>query len=182
MGLDLSNQYVLEPCCGGGHMVEGILQYAPDAKIIATDIKARPNEFMDEHIAKDRVTYRHGEDWDFLSENYGCNGVGYTMMNSPFSVITPFVNHALDITKKGVLMFGRLQFLETIGRYNEIFATRPPSEIYGYIDRVACYKNGDFSIKPDSIQAYAWYYWDIEKIRSGEPYDTKYHWIWSKKT
>lgn len=36
----------------------------------------------------------------------------------------------------------------------------PPSDVWVYIDRVACFKNGDTSIKPDSVQAYAQYYWD----------------------
>lgn len=182
IGLDLKGKYVLEPCCGGGHMVEGILQYEPKAKVIATDVQGRENHFAAEHMSKYGVVYRHGEDWDFLSENYACNGVDYTIMNPPFSLLIPFVQHAVDITKTGVLMLGKLQFLETQSRYNEIFKTMPPSDIYGYIDRIACYKGGNFSIKPSSIEAYAWYYFDVEKIKSGESYDTKYHWLWSKKT
>lgn len=182
IGLDLKDKYVLEPCCGGGHMVEGILQYEPTTKVIATDIQGRENHFAAEHMSKYGVVYRHGEDWDFLDENYACNGVDYTIMNPPFSLLIPFVQHAIDITTKGVLMLGKLQFLETQSRYNEIFKTMPPSDIYGYIDRIACYKGGDFSIKSSSIEAYAWYYFDIEKIKNNEVYDTKYHWIWSKKT
>ena len=52
IGLDLKGKYVLEPCCGGGHMVEGILQYEPKAKIIATDVQGRENHFAAEHILK----------------------------------------------------------------------------------------------------------------------------------
>lgn len=180
-GIDLKNKCVLEPCCGGGHMVEGILQYEPKAHIIATDIQNRENQFLTDHVNTYGVTYHHGNDWDFLNENYSCDNVEYTIMNPPFSLLIPFVRHAVDITKTGVLMLGKLQFLETQGRYNEIFKTMPPSDIYGYIDRIACYKGGDFSIKPSGIEAYAWYYFDIEKIKSGKQYDTKYHWLWSKK-
>ena len=57
-------------------------------------------------------------------------------------------------------MLGRLQFLETESRYEKILKDNPPTEIYVYVDRIACYKNGDFSQKPNSIQAYAWFYWD----------------------
>ena len=85
-------------------------------------------------------------------------------MNPPFSIIIPFVQHSLDIAKKGVLMFGRLQFLESVARYEKIFIDNPPTDVWVYVDRVACYKNGDFSTKPSSVQAYAWFYWDKEKI------------------
>ena len=94
-------------------------------------------------------------------------------MNPPFKLIEPFVIRALDIADKGVLMFGRLQFLEGEGRYNNILKQNPPTDVWVYVDRIACYKNGDFSIKPDSIQAYAWFYWDKEKTFL-EP---RLHWI-----
>ena len=35
LGLDLTGANVLEPCCGGGHMVEGIWQYNKSANILA---------------------------------------------------------------------------------------------------------------------------------------------------
>ena len=35
----------LEPCCGGGHMVEGILRHIDSPIIIATDVKERENSF-----------------------------------------------------------------------------------------------------------------------------------------
>ena len=46
LNLNLNNATILEPCCGGGHMVEGIYQYNHNSKIIATDIKKRTNYFL----------------------------------------------------------------------------------------------------------------------------------------
>ena len=74
-------------------------------------------------------------------------------------------------------MFGRLQFLEGQNRYKNILKDNPPSDVWVYIDRVACFKNGNTSIKPDSVQAYAWYYWD----KTTSTKETKLHWLWSKK-
>lgn len=37
---EFQNSTILEPCCGGGHMIEGILKYGA-TKIIGTDIKDR---------------------------------------------------------------------------------------------------------------------------------------------
>lgn len=166
MDLNMSGT-ILEPCCGGGHMVKGIQQYT-DLPIIASDIK-------DRGFRNDNIFLSYGK--DYLADDYPFFVADYVIMNPPFKLIEPFVIRSLEIATKGVLMFGRLQFLESQGRYNNIFKDNPPSDVYVYIDRVACYKNGDISIKPDSVQAYAWYYWDKTQTNK----ETKLHWIWSKK-
>ena len=160
--LPLQDATVLEPCCGGGHMIEGIGKFTTN--IIGTDIKNRgytnPNIELQYEL-------------DYLADDYPYNTVDYVIMNPPFKLIEPFVMRSLEIAEKGVLMFGRLQFLEGEGRYKNIFSVAPPTDVYVYVDRVACFKNGDISIKPDSIQAYAWYYWDKTKSDEG----TKVHWL-----
>jgi hypothetical protein len=153
---------VLEPSCGGGHMIEGIGKFT--SNIIGTDIKDRG--YVNPNI---ELQY----ELDYLADDYPYDNVDYIIMNPPFKLIEPFVIRSLEIAEKGVLMFGRLQFLEGEGRFKNIFSIIPPTDVYVYVDRVACFKNGDTSIKPDSIQAYAWYYWD--KTRRAE--DTKIHWL-----
>ena len=149
------NDIVLEPSCGGGHMIEGIRQWF-SGKLIGTDIK-------DRGYRREDCELEYG--LDYLSDDYPYSKADYVIMNPPFKLIEPFVIRSLEIAKKGVLMFGRLQFLEGQGRYENIFATNPPDIIYVYVDRVACFKNGNTSIKPDSVQAYAWFYWDKENPR-----------------
>lgn len=154
---------ILEPCCGGGHMLEGI-EKCSLGKIIGTDLH-------DRGYRNDRFELAYG--LDFLADDYPYDEADYVIMNPPFKLIEPFVIRALDIAKIGVLMFGRLQFLEGEGRFNNILKDNPPSDVYVYVDRIACYKNGDFSIKPDSIQAYAWYFWD----KVDRPEHPRIHWI-----
>lgn len=144
------DEVILEPSCGGGHMLKGIEPFST-GKIIGTDLHDRG--FKD-----NRFELHYG--LDYLSDDYPYNEADYVIMNPPFKLIEPFVIRSLEIAKKGVLMFGRLQFLEGEGRYNNIFADNPPTDVWVYVDRVACYKGGDFSAKPDAIQAYAWFYWD----------------------
>ena len=81
-------------------------------------------------------------------------------MNPPFSVIEPFSAKALSIAKKGVLMFGRLQFLEGEKRYKLITEKYPPNEFWVYVDRIGCYKNCHVNEKLSSTQAYAWFFWN----------------------
>lgn len=165
MGLEITVQdYVLDLACGGGHMMKGIVDYFPRVELVGTDIKDRTTQLIKDLKENTNLTYYYGKEYDFLSDEYPIKECDYIIMNPPFSIIIPFVQHSLDIAKKGVLMFGRLQFLESVARYEKIFIDNPPTDIWVYVDRVACYKNGDFSTKPSSVQAYAWFYWDKEKI------------------
>lgn len=165
MGLEITAQdYVLDPACGGGHMMKGIIDYFPRVQLVGTDIKDRTTQLIKDLKENTDSTYYYGKEYDFLSDEYPIDECDYIIMNPPFSIIIPFVQHSLDIAKKGVLMFGRLQFLESVARYEKIFIDNPPTDVWVYVDRVACYKNGDFSTKPSSVQAYAWFYWDKEKI------------------
>jgi predicted RNA methylase len=177
VGLDLAGANVLEPCCGGGHMVEGIYKYAPRANILATDVMQRTNPFLVRDAVGDTIMYHYGTKYDFLSDDYPIEHADYVIMNPPFSVIIPFVQRSLEIADKGVLMLGRLKFVESQKRYTEIFKDNPPTKIWAYVDRIACYKNGDLSEKPSSIEAYAWFYWD----KADTSKETKFDWIWSKK-
>ena len=161
MNLEITAQdRVLDPCCGGGHMMKGIKDYFPRVTLAGTDIKDRRTDLVTDLEDRYNIVAHYGKDYDFLSEDYPVEECEYIIMNPPYSVITPFVNHALDIANRGVLMLGRLQFLEGEKRYNEVLKDNPPTTVYVYVDRIACYKNGVFSIKPNSIQAYAWFYWD----------------------
>lgn len=177
LNIDFHNQVILEPCCGGGHMYEGISQYCeetnnyPDA-IVATDIMERGGDFP--HCA--------GKEYDFITDDYKLpvdSTVDYIIMNPPYKLIEPFVMKALSVAEKGVLMLGRLQFLEGEKRYENILKDFPPTHVFVYVDRIACFINGDTSVKPSSVQAYAWYYWDLNYLNSLNivPPSTFVHWI-----
>lgn len=174
--LDLSGKYILEPSCGGGHMLKGICnsftKQGASGIIFGSDIKDRSGNITKELESK--VNFYWGDDYDYLRDDYPLNkSIDYVIMNPPFKLIEPFVIRSLEIARRGVLMFGRLQFLEGKGRYENILKDNPPSDVYVYVDRVACYKNGDTNVKPNSIQAYAWYWWDKIEPSKGP----QLHWI-----
>lgn len=162
---DICDGTILEPCAGGGHMLQGILNFNPCADIVATDIQDRGNIVTDHKILT-------GKEYDFISDNYPIEEIDYIIMNPPYSIIEPFTMKALSIAKHGVLMLGRLQFLEGEKRFENIFKNCPPTDAYVYVDRVACYKNGDVKQKMASAQAYAWFYWNLDNLGN-----TQIHWI-----
>lgn len=175
LNIDFTDTTILEPCVGGGHMAEGVDAYlfhkgCDNAKTIGTDIKNRgySNDYWELYC---------GPEYDFFLDDYPYDNVDWIIMNPPYSVIEPFTIRALEIAKKGVIMLARLQFLEGEGRFENILQYNPPTDVYVYVDRIQCWKDG---LKPEgsSAQAYAWFVWDRTKLNNNyflvEP---KIHWI-----
>ena len=129
--LDLADKYILEPSCGGGHMLKGIVnsfnKQGASGVIFGSDIKDRSNKITKELDPK--VNFYWGEEYDYLRDDYSIgmdvNDIDYVIMNPPFKLIEPFVIRSLEIAHRGVLMFGRLQFLEGEGRYENILEDNP---------------------------------------------------------
>lgn len=173
LNIDFSDDdVILENSCGGGHMVNAITDYCDligrSPLILAADVKNRiPNKQN-----RSNLKYYFGEEYDFLSENYPLSKeVDYVIMNPPYATLEPFIMKSLALAKKGVIVLARIQALETQGRYENIFSIYPPSDVYVYVDRISCYKNGDTSIKENGSQAYCWLVFKPEST------ETKLHWI-----
>ena len=167
LGLDFTNQIILEPCVGGGHMAKGIKEYLDKnnqkAILVGTDIQDRGFRDTDWSLS-------YG--LDFFADDYPNNTADWVIMNPPYSIIEPFTIRALDIAEQGVIMLARLQYLEGEKRYEKILADTPPTDVYIYVDRIQCWKDG---IEPEgsSAQAYAWFMWDKSKSSN----ETIMHWI-----
>lgn len=150
---------VLEPCCGMGHMCEGIKRSGFKGQVIATDLIDRG--------------YGEGE-LDFLSEDYPyMKNIGTIIINPPFKYIEQFVNKSLEIATDKVILFARNQFAEGQSRYENIFKNNPPTRIYQYVDRVACAKDGDFNKVLSSNMAFGWFVWD----KNTNNKDTIFRWL-----
>ena len=153
-------------------MAEGIENYIykngyiEKVQLIGTDIR-------DRGYRNDIWDLEYG--LDFFADDYPYDEADWVIMNPPYGVIEPFTIRALDIAKKGVIMLGRLQFLEGEGRFEKILQFNPPTDVYVYVDRIQCWKDG---LKPDgsSAQAYAWFVWNREK-NNEYLVEPRVHWI-----
>lgn len=172
LNIDFSNCTILEPCVGGGHMAEGIETYLINYNEAQSTFTTIGTDIMDRGYYNPCWELNYGKEYDFFSDDYPYDNVDWVIMNPPYSVIEPFTIRALEIADKGIIMLARLQFLEGSGRYENILKDNPPTDVYVYVDRIQCWKDG---IKPDgsSAQAYAWFIWDKQK----ENKNTEIHWI-----
>jgi len=153
---------ILDNSCGEGHLIEEVKKKYPNNTVIATDLIQRG--------------YGLGG-LDFLANDYPYTTVDTIIMNPPFKYIEEFVNKSLKVSDK-IIVFARVQFLESQSRYENIFKNNKPNRIYLYVDRVNCAKNGDFDKKPSSNMAFAWFVWD--KVNNDY---SKLKWIrrWDKR-
>lgn len=158
LGYDFSNQTILEPCIGGGHMAEGIMEYlnkskTNNVKLIGTDIKDRGYKNQQWNLIYEK---------DFLADDYPIEKADIIIMNPPYATLEPFLIRALEIAQDKLIVLCRTQATEGISRFEKIYKDQPFTDIYQYVDRIQCWRNG---IPPtgSSAQAYCWLIWDKKK-------------------
>ena len=168
LGYDFTDKTILEPCCGGGHMIAGIQKYIDNheqtpAKLIGTD-------FKDREFRSTKWELHYGV--DTLADDYPVEKADVVIMNPPYATLEPFLIRGLEIAQDKLIVLCRMQVLEGASRYEKIFKDNPPTDIYQYVDRIQCWKGGE---KPagSSAQGYCWLVWD-KKAPAAAP---KLHWI-----
>ncbi len=136
-----------EPACGEGHMAEVLKEYF--GYVRASDIH----------------DYGYAEQiCDFLDAPWPRSGsCHWIITNPPFGKQTiPFILRALEQPGDGVAMFVRLQLLEGVGRYEQIFRDRPPTLFAPFVERVNLCR-GRWEPKGSTATAYCWLVWLSDK-------------------
>jgi hypothetical protein len=131
-----------EPAAGEGHMAEPLREYFKE--VYATDIH----------------DYGYGDGGvNFLNPGLSDYVADFIITNPPFGDLTEaFVLRALKVARVGVAMFVRLQWLESVGRYETIFRDHPPSLIAFFAERVPLCK-GRYDPEGSTATAYIWLVW-----------------------
>lgn len=135
----------LEPACGEGHI----------AKLL--------NEERTKSI--DLIYRGYGEGgYDFLKLTKLCD-YETVITNPPFNLFQEFVEQALKIATKKVIMFGKLQALEGQKRATFLQGT-PLRTVYVFKKRQQPMRNGKENDevtgkKMSSTMAFAWFVWEI---------------------
>jgi hypothetical protein len=156
MGMIHYSDRVLEPACGGGHMVKVLQEYFD--KVESCDIA---------DYGQDRIQ-------DFLAMDYSqvIGAYDWIITNPPFNLAEEFVRKALPMTRKCVAIFARTQFMEGIGRYERLFKPNPPTIIAQFCERVPIVK-GRLSATASTATSYAWFVWRTNQ----DNHQTQLDWI-----
>jgi hypothetical protein len=137
----LTKQTCLEPACGAGHMAKVLKEYFARVEY------------------SDAYEYGFGPIRDFLTYPTPLNSVDWVITNPPFRLSEEFVLRALKIARNGVAILARTVFIESVGRYRNIFERTPPSKFAQFTERVPMVK-GRLDRKATTATGYAWLVWE----------------------
>jgi hypothetical protein len=142
----LASMTCLEPACGRGHMAVALADYFKD--ITSYDV----------------FDYGFGRVADFLKTKYPDQSFDWVITNPPFKLGEEFIIRSMKIARRGVAMLSRTVFIESVGRYERLFRSTPPSRVAQFTERVPMVK-GRIDKRASTATGYAWLVW--EKARSG---------------
>lgn len=137
----IAKQTCLEPACGAGHMVKVLKEYF--ARV----------EYADAY------DYAFGPIKDFLTHPIELNSADWVITNPPFRLGEEFVLRALKIARIGVAILARTVFIESVGRYRNIFERTPLAKFAQFTERVPMVK-GRLDRKATTATGYAWLVWE----------------------
>ena len=156
---DFHANTILEPCVGGGHIVNAVNDFFVNKRdITCLDLVDRgyPNT-----IVQDFLTWETDKQFEGI------------ITNTPFSLAQEFIEKGMELlTDDGQMaMFLKIQFLEGAKR-KEFFEKYPPKYIYVFRNRMATWNNGN-EVDPNTgkrwatTMCHAWFIW--EKGSKTEP-------------
>ena len=143
---------ILEPAAGRAHISKVLKHYYPEANIISTDL------------------FDYGEPTVTPNRNFLIDEVApveWVITNPPYSrdLLLPFVEKSLEVATKGVAMFLKITFFESVAR-NNLFNQKNLKYVIAFANRQPIYKNG-IKTKASNAIMYAWFVWEIGY--KGEP-------------
>ena len=158
-GETLSSDTILEPSAGEGHIVKVLKDFYPYNEIVANDIAYRGSRLgIDVNGGIDFLNYEPHRKFDTI------------ITNPPFALAQEFIEKALTLTNRRVIMFAKIQLLEGDKR-RKMFDNSPLKYVYVFSKRINPLRNGeatDENGKPwASTMCFAWFVWDLEY--EGEP-------------
>ena len=152
-GLLDKNVKYYEVACGDGSLSKRLESYGYD--VISSDLVDRgygtPNK-------------------DFLKDTEMKDGNIIT--NPPYKYLQDFILKGLELANNKLYIFAKIQSLEGIKRYENIYSKRTPEKVCVFVKRINCYRNGvqkDYS----SAVCYCWLIFDNKNPTD----DTKLMWL-----
>lgn len=156
-GYDLSRRRAWEPACGQGHMLRPLAEY------------------FDRVYGSDAFDYGAGAVRDFLFPGDE-PPFDWIITNPPFRLAERFAHTAIDRAVEGVALLVRTAFLESVGRYGDLFSRRKPHAILQFSERVPMHK-GRLDPEGSTATAYCWIIWTCRPHRPCAAGLTQFAWV-----
>lgn len=142
---------VWEPACNRGHMARPLKEYF--RRVFTSDVHDYGYQFAEQERVVDFL-YPFSE-----SACIEKQGVDWIITNPPFRLAEQFIHRAWQIKGvQGAAMIVRTSFLESVGRYQNLFQKNPPSIIAQFSERVPMVK-GRLTATGSTATAYCWLVW-----------------------
>lgn len=151
--IDFHDRIIWEPACGDGAMARPLREYAT---VIASDIH----------------DYGYGFQRDFLFPQRPEPVCDWVITNPPFRLAEQFVSRGLQIAAVGVAVLVRSVFIESAGRYENLFSRTPPHVMAQFVERVPMVK-GRLDKAASTATSYCWLAWLKDPLHR----DTLLKWI-----
>jgi hypothetical protein len=107
----------------------------------------------------DVFDYSFGRIADFLKVKHADQSFDWVITNPPFRLGEEFINRSMKIARHGVAMLTRTVFIESVGRYERLFKSNPPSRFAQFTERVPMVK-GRVDKRASTATGYAWLVWE----------------------
>lgn len=145
---------VIEPCAGEGHLSEVLKQNCENVQ--SWDLVQRKYPL-------DKVM-------DFLTYNPAELHDADIVTNPPFKYALEFIKHGLNIISDGhrVIMFMKIQFLESVKRYEELFVHKNLRYVYVCSHRQLTVQNAEFD-RENKVKTMCLAWFVFERGYYGEP-------------
>jgi len=131
-------------------------------------------EYFEKVYSSDIHDYGYCKVNDFLEPGNAGTKVDFIITNPPFRLAEEFIHQAHRHARRLVAMLVRTSFLESVGRYENIFKNNPPSEVAQFVERVPMVK-GRLDPKATTATSYMWLIWD--KLHDIPSKQTELTWI-----
>ena len=146
-----------DPCAGEGHMAEPLKAYF--SRVHASDV-------FDYGAGYPVGSFTGGFDRIAAPADH----IDWLIYNPPFNDAAAFLVRALEVAQVGVAMLARTSWLETQGRYQDVYSQHPPRLVAIFAERVPMHK-GRWEPDGGSMTSYAWFVW------GNRPRTTQLMWI-----
>lgn len=136
---------IIETSVGAGHIARVFERYG--CKVEAYDIVGRgyPGTIVQDFLSIDRLR---------------CKTEKMFVQNPPYKQALEFIKRSLDFCRSGeyVCALLKIQFLESIKRYDELFTFAPPKYVVVFSRRTTCLNEGK-APRHSPAMCFAWFIW-----------------------